>query len=96
MPDPHVAKAAKSSPKAGRLGRDPSSGASKRLSQSVLHLGADQAGSAKAIGSELLSQRGISSVDIDILRRAILVEYDPDQISFEVIRSIIGGRRGTN
>jgi copper chaperone CopZ len=58
---------------------------------SVLRLWTNQSGPAEGIRLELSRQKGVSHVDVDLLKRLILVEYDPNEISIEQIRAIIGG-----
>ena len=64
-----------------------------RHSLSVLHLPRDSR-RAEAVRLDLSKQKGVFRVDVDWLKNTITLEYDPDLITLQEIRTRIAGFAG--
>lgn len=61
---------------------------------SVIRLPTVESGVVEGIKQKLSMHDGVSSIDYDLLRRVLTVEYNPDSITVEQIRGIIDYRSG--
>lgn len=68
----------------GKLRRD-----ERWWSLTILRLRGDNPADAEATRRTVSRQEGVLNVDIDQLKRMILIEYDSRKVSFDQIRSIV-------
>lgn len=62
---------------------------SDKASLSVIRLPTLESGRVEKIRKEIARQEGVSSVTVDLLRGVAVVEYDPDEIELEEIRTLV-------
>lgn len=57
----------------------------------VLRLPTGEAAKIESIRQVLSEQDGVYRVDVDHLKRVVLVEYDSHRVSFDQLRSVVSG-----